>query len=40
MIFAKEKEMDLEQINKGVHKIFAEEKAVEKYTSESNDEYK
>lgn len=35
----KEKEMDLELIRKGVQKISAEEKAVEKYTSGADDEY-
>lgn len=31
--------MDLELIRKGVQKISAEEKAVEKYTSGADDEY-
>ena len=35
----KAKEMDLELIRKGVQKISAEEKAVEKYTSGADDEY-
>ena len=35
----KEKEMDLELIKKGVQKITAEEKAVEKYTSGADDEF-